>query len=83
METILYLGPPEPGSAREKMFNDYRQQMKDAIQRAITKRHNGEGKESIPFIDGLLQSGAPDEQVSICFGKPIQIAHLVFRELPI
>ena len=64
MEKILFLGPPEPGSAREKMFNDYRQQMKDTIQRVITKRHNGEGKESIPFIDGLLQSGVPDEQVS-------------------
>ena len=65
MENIMFLGPPEPGSAREKMFNDYHQQMKDTIQRAITKRHNGEGNENIPFIDGLLQSGATDEQVSI------------------
>ena len=77
METILYLGPPEPGSAREKMFNDYRQQMKDTIQRAITKRHNGEGKESIPFIDGLLQSGAPDEQVSICYSVVTALKYVI------
>ena len=65
MEKFLVLGPPEPGSVREKLLNDYHQLMKDTIQRVITKRHNGEGKESIPFIDGLLQSGVPDEQVSI------------------
>ena len=40
------------------------QQMKDTIQKVITKRQNGEGEESIPFIDALLQSGVPDKQVS-------------------
>ena len=64
MEQILLLGPPQPGSEREKMFNDYSQQMKDTIQRVITKRQSGEEEETISFIDNLLQSGAPDEQVS-------------------
>ena len=64
MEQNLFVGPPQPGSARERMFNDYSQQMKDTIQKVITKRRNGEEKESVPFIDALLQSGVPDEQVS-------------------
>ena len=64
MEQNLYVGPPQPGSTREKMFKDYSQQLRDTIQRVITKRRNGEGEESIPFIDALLQSGVPDEQVS-------------------
>ena len=53
------------------MFNDYSQQMKDAIQRVITKRRNGEEEETIPFIDNLLQSGAPDEQVSRSSLRPL------------
>ena len=60
----LFLGPPQPGSEREKMYNDYSQQMKDTVQRVITKRQSGEEEETIPFIDNLLQSGVPDEQVS-------------------
>ena len=64
MEQNMLVGPPEPGSEREKLFNDYSQQMRDTVQRVITKRHSGEEEESIPFIDNLLQSGAPDEQVS-------------------
>ena len=66
MEHNLLNGPPEPGSAREKMCNDYSQQLKGTIQSIITKRRNGEGKENVnvPFIDSLLQSGVPDEQVS-------------------
>ena len=61
----MLVGPPEPGSAREKLCNDYSQQMKDTIQKVITRRRNGEdGEESVPFIDALLQSGMPDEQVS-------------------
>ena len=59
----MLIGPPEPGSIREKMFNDYSQQMKDTIQTVITRRRNGEEEQSIPFIDALLQSGVPDEQV--------------------
>ena len=57
-------GPPEPGSVREKMFNDYSQQLKDTMNRVMTKRRDGEETQSVPFIDGLLQSGVPDEQVS-------------------
>ena len=64
MENHVLLGPPEPGSTREKMLNDCSQQLKDTIKRVITRSHNGEEKESTPFIDGLLQSGAPEEEVS-------------------
>ena len=64
MEKNLLFGPPEPGSEREKLFNDYSQQMRDTIQRIVTKRQSGEEEETIPFIDNLLQSGVPDEQVS-------------------
>ena len=64
MEQNMLVGPPEPGSEREKLFNDYSQQMRDTVQRVITKRHSGEEEENIPFIDNLLQSGASDEQVS-------------------
>ena len=64
MEQNLFAGPPQPGSARERMFKDYSQQLKDTIQKVITKRRNGEETESVPFIDALLQSGVPDEQVS-------------------
>ena len=64
MEQNMLVGPPEPGSEREKLFNDYSQQMRDTVQRVITKRQSGEEEENIPFIDNLLQSGAPDEQVS-------------------
>ena len=69
MEQNLVSGPPEPGSEREKLCNDYSQQMKDTVQRIVTKRRNGEGEESIPFIDGLLQSGVPDEQVSFSYSS--------------
>ena len=64
MEQNLFAGPPQPSSARERMFKDYSQQLKDTIQKVITKRRNGEETESVPFIDALLQSGVPDEQVS-------------------
>ena len=64
MEQNMLVGPPEPGSAREGMFQDYFQQLKDTIQKVITKRRNGEETERVPFIDALLQSGVPDEQVS-------------------
>ena len=43
----MFVGPPQPGSARDRMFNDYSQQLKDTIQRVITKRRNGEEKESV------------------------------------
>ena len=43
----MFVGPSQPGSARDRMFNDYSQQLKDTIQRVITKRRNGEEKESV------------------------------------
>jgi len=65
MEQNLQVGPPTPGSDREKMFNGYSQQLRDVVQEAVKKRRCGEEQESVPFIDSLLQSGVPDEQV--CF----------------
>jgi len=64
MEQRLHIGPPEPGSDREKEFNDGIQQMTNSIQSVIDRRRNGEEQDDIPFIDALLQSGVPDEQVS-------------------
>jgi len=64
MEQVLRIGPPIPGSDREKMFKGYSQQLRDVIQEVVRKRQSGEEQESIPFIDSLLQSGIPDEQVS-------------------
>ena len=64
MEQRLYIGPPEPGSDREKEFNDGVQQIKNRIQNVIDRRRNGEEQDDIPFIDALLQSSVPDEQVN-------------------
>ena len=63
MEQRLHIGPPEPGSDREKEFNDAAQQIKNRIQSVIDRRRNGEEQDNIPFIDALLQSSVPDEQV--------------------
>ena len=63
MEQNLQIGPPTPGSDREKIFKGYSQQLRDIVQEAVGKRRSGGEQESIPFIDSLLQSGVPDEQV--------------------
>ena len=63
MEENLQIGPPIPGSDREKRFKSYSQQFRDIVQEVVKKRHGGEGQERVPFIDSLLQSGVPDEQV--------------------
>ena len=65
MEQGLHIGFPEPGSDREKEFNDGIQQIRNIIQSVVDRRRNGEEQENIPFIDALLQSDVPDEQVSI------------------
>ena len=65
MEQRLHIGPPEPGSDREKEFNDSVQQIRNIVQSVVDRRRNGEEQENIPFIDALLQSDVPDEQVSI------------------
>ncbi|XP_065890921.1 cytochrome P450 20A1-like isoform X4 [Dysidea avara] len=63
MEQNLHVGPPKPGSEREKLFKVYSQQFRDVMQEAVRKRRSGEEQESVPFIDSLLQSGVPDEQI--------------------
>ncbi|XP_065890917.1 cytochrome P450 20A1-like isoform X2 [Dysidea avara] len=63
MEQNVRIGLPTPGSDREKMFNEYSQQLRDVIQEVVEKRQSGEEQESVPFMDSLLQSGVPDEQI--------------------
>ena len=65
MEQRLITGPPEPGSEREKEFNDGVQQMQSRLQNIIDRRRSGKEEDDIPFIDSLLQSSVPDEQVII------------------
>ena len=67
MEQRLHIGPPEPSSDREKEFNYGLQQIKSRLQNAVDRRRNGEEQDDIPFIDALLQSGVPDEQVIILY----------------
>ena len=63
MEQNVRVGLPTPGSDRDKMFKGYSQQLRDVIQEVVEKRRSGEEQESVPFMDSLLQSGVPDEQV--------------------
>jgi len=37
--------------------------MKDMVHRIVQARREGKGSEDLPFIDALLQSGVPEEQV--------------------
>ena len=70
IEKTLHVGPPEPGSVREKELQSCCQQMRCKLQDVIDKRRNGQSMESVPFIDALLQSGVPDKQVSkLLFGN--------------
>lgn len=57
-------GPPEPDSEREAEFQRNLQYLKDTILRIVQARREGKGAEELPFIDALLQSGVPEEQVS-------------------
>jgi len=63
MEQRIHIGPPEPGSGREKEFNDGVQEIRDKILNIVERRQSGEEKEDIPFIDALLQSGVSLDQV--------------------
>ena len=65
MEQRLHTGPPEPGSDREKEFNNGVQQIQSRLQNIMDRRRSGKEKDDIPFIDSLLQSSVPDEQVII------------------
>lgn len=65
MEQRLHIGPPKPGSEREAMFNESRDKLKDIVTRVISSRKDGTDSTELPFIDALLQSAVPDEQVTI------------------
>ena len=63
MEQRFHVGPPEPGSEREKTFNDQLKSMKDTVLRVVKSREEGTEQTEIPFIDALLQSQVPEDQV--------------------
>ena len=65
MEQRLHIGPPEPGSDRDKEFNNGVQQIQSRLQNIINRRRSGKEEDDIPFIDSLLQSSVPDEQVIV------------------
>ena len=54
--------PPE-GNERDTAFKKNCGFMKDLAKAVIAQRREGGGEEHIPFIDNLLQSGVPDDQV--------------------
>ena len=56
-------GPPEADSDREKDFQHNLQILKDMVHRIVQARREGQSREELPFIDALLQSGVPEEQV--------------------
>ena len=64
MEQRLHIDPPEPGNNKEKELNDGVQQIRNRLQSVTDSRQNGEKQEKNTFIDALLQSGVPYEQVS-------------------
>lgn len=58
---------PEEGSERDLNFLKNRQFMHDVVKGVINRRREGSSEEHVPFIDNLLQSGVPDDQVNtIC-----------------
>ena len=57
-------GPPEPDGERETEYQRNLQYIKDTILKIVQARREGKGAEELPFIDALLQSGVPEEQVS-------------------
>ena len=61
------MDPPE-GSERQVKFQKHRQFIVDLVRDAIQQRKDGkEGEEEhVPFIDNLLQSAVPEEQVCVC-----------------
>ena len=54
--------PPE-GSDRDVEFQKNRGYLRDVVKGVISRRREGLGGEHVPFIDNLLQSGVPDDQV--------------------
>ena len=63
MEQRLHIGPPEPGSEREVEFNKGLAKLRDIVNRVVTSRKDPSNQVDIPFIDKLLQSAVPDDQV--------------------
>ena len=56
------VNPPE-GSERDIEFEKNKGYLRDVVKGVISRRREGLGGEHVPFIDNLLQSGVPDEQV--------------------
>ena len=63
MEQRLHIGPPEAGSERERLFNESLASIRDVILSVVRARKDGTETVDIPFIDALLQSQVPDDQV--------------------
>ena len=53
------------GSERDVEFEKNRQYLRDVVKGVISRRREGLGGEHVPFIDNLLQSGVPEDQVAI------------------
>ena len=67
MEQRLHIGPSEPSVDREKEFNDDVEQIRNRLRSVNDRRQNSKEQDNIPFINALLQSGVPYEQVSKVF----------------
>ena len=59
---------PAEGSERQIKFQKNRQFIADLVKNVIQQRKDGEEgeEEHVPFIDNLLQSAVPEEQVCAC-----------------
>lgn len=55
---------PDDGSERDVNFQKNRQFLQDVVKGVIDRRREGASEEHVPFIDNLLQSGVPDDQVT-------------------
>lgn len=67
MEQRLHLGDPSPGSKREEIFLSGQKVINTKVQQILQERTEGQDKEELPFIDALLQSAVPEEQVRVAF----------------
>lgn len=54
---------PDEGSERDVNFQKNRQFLHDVVKGVINRRREGASEEHVPFVDNLLQSGVPDDQV--------------------
>ena len=63
MERRLHVGPPEEGSEREKQFKESLEKLNEMVLNILRSRKEGDDTTDIPFIDALLQSAVPEEQV--------------------